>query len=114
MLLGRVQRPVKWAFIVLALTLAAQAHDGLLALWEPLARFLRPAIMGWIAYTLVRALAAAPEHRLEISEDPVAVRSHRTRIAILSRTATLVIVITTVGQTGRASGRERGWRDGEI
>ena len=97
MVLERVQRPIKWAFIVLALTLAAQAHDGLLALWEPLARFLRPAILGWIAYTLVRALAAALEHRLEISEDPVAVRSHRTRIAILSRTATLVIVIITVG-----------------
>src|SRR3546814_18364959 len=78
MLLERVQRPVKWAFIVLALTLAAQAHDGLLALWEPLARFLRPAIMGWIAYTLVRALAAALEHRLEISEDPV--RSEERRV----------------------------------
>lgn len=97
MVIERVQRPVKWAFIVLALTLAAQTNEALHALWEPLARFLRPAILGWIAYTLVKALTIALELRLEASEDPVAVRSHRTRVAILSRTATLVIVIVTVG-----------------
>ncbi|MBA4164658.1 MAG: mechanosensitive ion channel protein MscS [Erythrobacter sp.] len=97
LMVERVARPLKWALIVIGLTMAAQADQGLLLAWEPLARFLRPAVLGWIAYSLIKALAAALELRLDASEDPVAVRSHRTRIAILSRTATLVIVIITVG-----------------
>lgn len=97
LMVERVARPLKWALIVIGLTMAAQADQGLLLAWEPLARFVRPAILGWIAYSLVKALTAALELRLDASEDPVAVRSHRTRIAILSRTATLVIVIITVG-----------------
>lgn len=97
LMVERVARPLMWAFIVLGLTVAAQADQGLLMAWEPMARFLRPAILGWIAYTLVKALAAAIELRLDASADPVAVRSRRTRLAILSRSATLVIVTVTVG-----------------
>ena len=66
-------------------------------IWEPIAKFVRPALLGWIAYTLVKAFTAALEFRLETSEDPVAMRSRRTRIAILSRTATFAIVFITVG-----------------
>ena len=62
-----------------------------------MAQFLRPALLGWIAYTLVKAFTAALEIRLELSADPVAMRSRRTRIAVLSRTATFAIIIITVG-----------------
>lgn len=97
LMVERVARPLKWAVIVLGLTIAAQADQGLLLAWEPMARFLRPAILGWIAYSLVKALTAAFELRFDASEDPVAMRSRRTRLAILSRSATLVIVTVTVG-----------------
>ncbi|HAU21295.1 MAG TPA: mechanosensitive ion channel protein MscS [Erythrobacter sp.] len=97
LILDRVRRPVKWSFIALGLTVAAQMHDGLLQLWEPMALFLRPALLGWIAYTLVKALVAALEIKLEISDDPVAVRSRRTRIAIFSRIAIFLIIFITVG-----------------
>lgn len=97
MIVERVRRPVKWSFIAIGITLVAQSNPQLTAIWEPLARFLRPALLGWIAYTLVKAFTAALELRLEISEDPVSVRSRRTRIAILSRTATFAIIFITVG-----------------
>ncbi len=97
LIVGRVRTPVKWAFIAMAVTMVAQSNAELRAVWEPLARFLRPALLGWIAYTLVKALTAALELRLEMTEDPVAVRSRRTRIAVLSRTANFAIIFITVG-----------------
>ena len=97
MVIERVRKPVKWSFIAIGVTLAAQSHEELQSIWEPLAQFVRPALLGWIAYTLVKAFTAALEFRLETSEDPVAVRSRRTRIAVLSRTATFAIIFITVG-----------------
>lgn len=97
MVLTHVKRPVKWAMLAIAVTLAAQADKELSLVWEPLARFVRPALLGWIVYTLVKALTAALEYRLDISDDPIAVRSRRTRLSILSRTATFVIIFITVG-----------------
>ncbi|ALE18057.1 small-conductance mechanosensitive channel [Altererythrobacter epoxidivorans] len=97
LIVERLRRPVKWSFIAIGLTLVAQVNSDLQSVWEPLAQFLRPALLGWIAYTLVKAFTVALELRLESSEDPVAVRSRRTRIAVLSRTATVAIVILTVG-----------------
>lgn len=93
----RIRRPAKWAMVAIAITLAAQGDAMLAAAWEPIARFVRPALLGWIAFALVKALTLAIEHRLEATQDPVAVRSRRTRLNILSRTATFVIVFITVG-----------------
>ena len=97
MVLDRVRRPVKWGFFAIGVTLVAQVEPELKQLWEPMARFVRPALLGWIAYTLVKAFTAALEYRLEISDDPVAVRSRRTRISVLSRTATFAIILITAG-----------------
>lgn len=97
MIVERVRRPVKWSFIAIGVTLVAQGMPELERVWEPLAGFLRPALLGWIAYTLVKAFTAAMELRLDASDDPVAVRSRRTRIAVLSRTATFAIIFITVG-----------------
>lgn len=93
----RLRRPVKWTLIAIAITLAAKFDPLLAWLWDPLAPFLRPALLGWIAYSLVRAFAATMEMRLETAADAVAARSRRTRIAILSRTATFAIVFISVG-----------------
>ena len=98
----KIRRPVKWAVIAIAITLVASANATLASIWEPIARFARPAILGWIAYTLVKAFALALEYRLQASEeggdaDIATLRSRKTRIAILSRTATFVIVFITVG-----------------
>lgn len=97
MVVDRIRRPVKWSFVAIGVTLVAQVDPYLQTVWEPLARFIRPALLGWIAYTLVKAFTAALEYRLEISQDPIAMRSRRTRIAVLSRTATFAIIFITVG-----------------
>ncbi|MXO91163.1 mechanosensitive ion channel family protein [Pontixanthobacter aquaemixtae] len=97
LVLERIRRPIKWSLIAIAITVVAQGNDSLAFVWEPVARFVRPALLGWIVYTLVKAFTAAMEIRLEASDDPVAVRSRRTRISILSRTATFAIVFITVG-----------------
>lgn len=98
----KIAKPVKWAMIAIAITLVADANQMLASVWEPIARFVRPALLGWIAYTLVKAFTVSLEYRLETSEegglaDLATLRSRKTRIAILSRTATFVIVFITVG-----------------
>lgn len=97
MVVEHVSRPVRWIMVVIGISLAAQAQPELDAVWEPFARFLRPALLGWMAYTLVMVFTHALELRLEASTDPVEVRGRRTRLAILSRTATFVIIFLTVG-----------------
>ena len=97
LVISRIRRPVKWSILALGITLMAQSNPDLRVAWEPLAKFVRPALLGWIAYTLVKAFTATMEYRLEASDDPVAMRSRRTRIAVLSRTATFAIIFITVG-----------------
>ncbi|MEE4200996.1 mechanosensitive ion channel family protein [Erythrobacter sp.] len=96
LLISRIRNPIKWSFIAIGITVAAQNDPYLSQWWEPFARFLRPALLGWIAYNIVRGLTAALEMRL-VDSDPVATRSKRTRIAVLSRIAVFAIVIITVG-----------------
>lgn len=97
LVLESIRRPIKWSLIAIGVTIVAQADETLAFVWEPVAKFVRPALLGWIAYTLVKAFTAAMEIRLDSSADPVAMRSRRTRLSIFSRTATFVIVFITVG-----------------
>lgn len=97
LLVERIRNPIKWSFIAVGVTLAAQLDSSLGLLWEPLAQFLRPALLGWIAYNVVRGLTAAWEIKLSESEDPLSVRSRKTRVAVLSRIATFAIIVITVG-----------------
>ncbi len=92
-----IRRPIKWSLIAIGVTVVAQGNEALAFIWEPIARFVRPALLGWIGYTIVKAFTAAMEIKLDASVDPVAVRSRRTRIAIFSRTAIFVIIFVTVG-----------------
>jgi small-conductance mechanosensitive channel len=93
----QLRAPTRWAAAAIALGLAAQADAWVAAVWGAVAKFVVPTLLGWIAYALVKAFAAALEYRAEISTDLASARSRRTRIAILSRTATFVIVFVTVG-----------------
>lgn len=97
LLAQHARRPLRWIMVVIALSLAARGDAHLAAVWDPLGGFLRPLMLGWVAYTLVRAGTDALDLRLGASADPVQVRGRRTRLAILSRTATVVIVVITVG-----------------
>lgn len=97
MVIEELRGPTRWAAMAIGLSLAAQGDTAIAAVWHSMARFVVPALLGWIAYTVVKAFAAALDHKAEISTDLAAARSRRTRIAILSRTATFAIVFVTVG-----------------
>jgi small-conductance mechanosensitive channel len=95
-IVSRTRKPLRWVMVMVALGLATQFDEHLAQFWRPVARFLHPALLGWIAFTLVKVATDMLEYRLD-SSDPVQVRGRRTRLSILSRTATVVIIVISVG-----------------
>ena len=96
LIIERIRQPIKWTFLAIGVSLAAQSNSTLATFWKPLGVFLQPALLGWIAYNFVKALTAVMELRIG-SKDPVAMRSRKTRLSVLSRIATLAIIVITVG-----------------
>jgi small-conductance mechanosensitive channel len=96
LVLGRLRQPLRWSLIAIAISLVAETHAIIAELWGSIARFVVPALLGWVAFALVKAFAIAMDSHVELSGDDLAARSQRTRIAILSRTAGFVIVFVTV------------------
>ena len=97
LVLQSLGRPVKWAMVAAALALAAQASPLLAALWERLAGFVVPVLVGWIALAIVRAWVKAVEVRLDLAaEDNLRARRRQTRLRILGRIATFIIIFVTL------------------
>jgi small-conductance mechanosensitive channel len=95
-LVARLRQPLRFSMMAVAVAIAAE-HDPMLArMWAEIARFVVPALMGWTGYALVKALASALGERVERGDDEEAIRSRRTRLAILSRSAGFLIVLITV------------------
>ena len=96
MVLARLRHPLRWSMVAVGYALA-QEGDVLLARgWEAAGRFVVPALMGWVAYALVKAFAMVMNSHAVEGEDEIATRSRRTRIAILSRSAGFLVVVITV------------------
>ena len=94
----RLARPTLFALIALALVLVAREIPAFEEVWQRVAGFVIPALVGWMALAIVRALADAMALRADISvEDNLAARRKRTRLALISRIASFVIVFVTVG-----------------
>ncbi len=92
----RLRQPLRWSLVAIAIALAAEGQPMLAHVWESVARFVVPALLGWVAFSLVKAFATAMTSRAELSTDEFSVRSRRTRIAILSRSLGFVIIFVTV------------------
>lgn len=93
---GRLRQPLRFGLMAVALALTAEANPLVGKVWDLLARFLVPALLGWTAYALVKAFAAVMDSHVQAGEDIHAVRSRRTRIALLSRSLGFLIVFITV------------------
>jgi len=94
--LQMVYRPLRWAMVAIAISIMAE-NDALVGRgWDVFADFLIPAVAGWFFFAAVKGVATGYEEQVALSGDEVALRSHRTRIAILSRTARVAIIIITV------------------
>jgi small-conductance mechanosensitive channel len=91
-------RPSRWALVTLGLILAAREIAALDTIWQKVAGFIMPALLGWIALSIMRAIVSALELRADITvEDNLEARRRRTRLAIFSRIGTFAIVFVTVG-----------------
>jgi small-conductance mechanosensitive channel len=84
--------------VALGLVLAARETPLLAEVWQKLAGFVMPAMIGWIAlaslhaYVEAAALTAAPA-----PADSLHARRRQTRLAIFSRIGGFLIVFVTVG-----------------
>lgn len=93
----RVARPSRYAFIALGIVLAARETEALAKVWDRVAGFIMPLLVGWMAIAVLRALVDAMVLKNDISmEDNRNARRRRTRLAIFSRIGTFVIVFLTV------------------
>lgn len=92
----RLRQPLRWSLVAVAISLAAEADTLVARVWDLTARFIEPALLGWVLFALVKAFATVLDNRAEASEEVLAARSRRTRIAIFSRTISFMIVFVTV------------------
>lgn len=97
MVFDRLYRPLKWSFLAVGISFLAARDPDVAIVWGAVSGLVIPALLGWVTLSTANALTNALEYRTEMSIDPVAARSRRTRISILSRTATFAIVLVTTG-----------------
>lgn len=92
----KIRKPMRFAMIAFAINIAAE-NDALVGNgWDIFADFITPAVIGWVAFGFVKGVAIGYERQLEATGDEVANRGYRTRIAILSRTVRVAIIIVTI------------------
>jgi len=96
LVVDRLRAPARWALIALGIELAAESSALLARMWGAVDRFAIPALLGWVALRIVKAYALASDSRARRSENELASRSRRTRIAILSRSLGFIIVFVTI------------------
>lgn len=97
-LVRNIARPSRFAIVALALVLVAREVPMLETVWDKVAGFIMPAIIGWMALALFRALIHAAEERAgsDLTFD-IEARRRRTRLTIISRLVSAIIVFITVG-----------------
>ncbi|GMM92915.1 mechanosensitive ion channel family protein [Qipengyuania sp. MTN3-11] len=97
-LIRRLASPTRYALVALALVLTAREIPAFDSAWQKVAGFVMPALVGWIALAILRALVEAMKMRADITvADNLAARRRRTKLTMFSRIATFVIVFVTVG-----------------
>lgn len=94
----RLSRPARYALIALGLVLAARETPWLEGIWVRIAGFVMPALAGWVALAILNAFVEAMALRADISvPDNRDARRKRTRLTILGRIGSFVIVFLTMG-----------------
>ena len=92
-LVRRLARPTRYALIALALVMTAREIPVFDTVWQKVAGFVMPALVGWIALSILHALVEAMKLRADITvADNLAARRRRTKLTMLNRIATFLIV----------------------
>ena len=97
-LVRRLARPTRYALVALALVMTAREIPAFDTVWQKVAGFVMPALVGWIAIAILHALVDAMKMRADVSvADNLAARRRRTKLTMFNRIATFIIVFVTVG-----------------
>ncbi|WP_137680297.1 mechanosensitive ion channel family protein [Aurantiacibacter suaedae] len=97
-IVSSLRSPSRWSMAALGLVLAARETPLLESAWEKIAGFVMPALIGWMALAILRALVKSAEMHLDLdAEDNLRARQKQTRLRILSRIGTFVVIFITVG-----------------
>ncbi len=92
----RLNRSVRGALVVAALAIASAGDPLIWHLWRTSARFLIPGLIGWVLFAAVGMLAEVLLERSAGIEDELEARSRRTKVALLSRIAGVVVIFVTI------------------
>ena len=95
-MLARIRKPLRWVMLGIAISAAAQGDALVGDEWDAAARFVMPALIGWLLYASVKGVSEGLQRQFDAAADPVALRAQRTRLAILARTVNVAVIIITV------------------
>lgn len=97
-LVSNIARPSRYAMVALALVLVAREVPMLETVWDKIAGFVMPLIVGWMVLAVFRALIHAAEERGggDLAFD-IQARRRQTRLTIISRLVSAIIVFITLG-----------------
>jgi small-conductance mechanosensitive channel len=99
-LVDRIFAPARWIILVIALSFARRSLPLTAkadAVWQQAAGFLLPALIGWCGVTALQALRDIVEARADISvEDNLRARRKRTRVALLVRIGSFLVLFLTL------------------
>ena len=95
-MLARIRNPLRWVMLGIAISVAAHGDALVGEEWDSAARFIMPALIGWLLYACVKGVSEGLQRQFDAADDPVALRAQRTRLEILARTVNFAVVIITV------------------
>ncbi|MDB5688304.1 MAG: rane protein [Sphingomonas bacterium] len=98
-LVARLAAPTRWLVVALAIIATQPALTlgaGAMLIWRQCAGLAMPALLGWLAVSLLGAANIVIQARADISvEDNLRARRRRTRAGILYRIALCIVVLVT-------------------
>jgi small-conductance mechanosensitive channel len=98
--LAQAAQPSKWIMVAVAGSLAQRfvpLDPWAADLWRQVSGFAMPALFGWLAIMLLQAFKLVIERRTDISvEDNLQARRKRTRVNILMRITTVLVLFLTI------------------
>jgi len=100
LVIERVARPMRWILIGIALSIAQRGVEmsgWAQALWQQMAGFIVPWLIGWLAIAIIQAVndVAVIRHDITVA-DNLAARRKRTRLGILTRIAMFAVIFITI------------------
>lgn len=97
-LINRLASPTRVSLVALALVLVAREVPMLAAVWAKVASFVMPILVGWMVLAILRALVESMKLRADITvEDNLKARRRRTKLTMLNRLVTFIVVFVVIG-----------------